>query len=103
MANSIQRENVYRVGFQSPCMFCHVMGVQIMDNNIYINYWRHVFIKASIFCKNLCHLMFGILTWLHIVDSKRHVFTRGQLWPSGIVVACVCLCVCVYVCVCVRQ
>ena len=31
------------------------------------------------------------------------VFTRGQLWPSGIVVACVCLCVCVYVCVCVRQ
>ena len=31
------------------------------------------------------------------------LFTRGQLWPSGIVVACVCLCVCVYVCVCVRQ
>ena len=22
-----------------------------------------------------------------------HVFTRGQFWPSGIVVACVCLCV----------
>ena len=29
------------------------------------------------------------------------VFTRGQLWPSGIVIACVCLCVCM--CVCVRQ
>ena len=27
--------------------------------------------------------------------------TRGQLWPSGIVVACVCLCVCVCMCVCV--
>ena len=26
-------------------------------------------------------------------------FTRGQFWPSGIVVACVCLCVCPYVCV----
>ena len=31
------------------------------------------------------------------------VFTRGQFWPSGIVVACVCLSVCVSVCVCVRQ
>ena len=27
------------------------------------------------------------------------VITRGQFWPSGIVVACVCLCVCPYVCV----
>ena len=26
-----------------------------------------------------------------------HVFTRGQFWPSGIVIACVC--VCVYVCI----
>ena len=25
-------------------------------------------------------------------------FTRGQFWPSGIVVACVCVCVCVCVC-----
>ena len=31
------------------------------------------------------------------------LFTRGQFWPSGIVVACVCLSVCVSVCVCVRQ
>ena len=27
------------------------------------------------------------------------VFTRGQFWPSGIVVACVCLCVCPCACV----
>ena len=26
------------------------------------------------------------------------LFTRGQFWPSGIVVACVCVCVCVSVC-----
>ena len=26
------------------------------------------------------------------------IFTRGQFWPSGIVVACVCVCVCVCVC-----
>ena len=30
-------------------------------------------------------------------DTSRF-FTRGQFWPSGIVVACVCLCVCVSVC-----
>ena len=28
------------------------------------------------------------------------VFTRGQFWPSGIVVACVCVCVCVCLSVC---
>ena len=30
------------------------------------------------------------------------IFTRGQFWPSGIVVACVCVCVCVFVCLSVR-
>ena len=31
------------------------------------------------------------------------IFTRGQFWPSGIVVACVCVCVCVSVCLSVCQ
>ena len=31
-------------------------------------------------------------------NQVQLIFTRGQLWPSGIVVACVCLCVCVCVC-----
>ena len=31
------------------------------------------------------------------------VFTRGQFWPSGIVVACVCLSVCVSLCVCINN
>ena len=33
------------------------------------------------------------------------IFTRGQFWPSGIVVACVCVCVCVClsVCLCVNH
>ena len=35
------------------------------------------------------------------VNPFKCIFTRGQLWPSGIVVACVCLCVCVCMCVCV--
>ena len=35
--------------------------------------------------------------------SAQMIFTRSQLWPSGIVVACVCLCVCDRLSVCVRQ
>ena len=31
------------------------------------------------------------------------IFTRGQFWPSGIVVACVCVCVCVSLCLSVCQ
>ena len=37
---------------------------------------------------------------VHQVDSLK-VITRGQLWPSGIVVACIYVCVCVRVCMCV--
>ena len=35
--------------------------------------------------------------FLSVCPSVRlsHLFTRGQFWPSGIVVACVCVCVCV--------
>ena len=37
-----------------------------------------------------------------IVFVSSWVFTRGQFWPSGVVVACVCVsvCSCVHVCVC---
>ena len=35
--------------------------------------------------------------------NRYWIITRGQFWPSGIVVTCVCLSVCVSVCVCVRQ
>ena len=31
------------------------------------------------------------------------LFTRGQFWPSGIVIACVCVSVCVSVCVCINH
>ena len=48
-----------------------------------------------------------LLPWLQmeLADTSllTAIFTRGQFWPSGIVVACVCLSVCVSVCVCVRQ
>ena len=35
---------------------------------------------------------------LFILVCSSTIFTRGQFWPSGIVIACVC--VCVRVCVC---
>ena len=40
---------------------------------------------------------------LSVCPSVRlsHLFTRGQFWPSGIVIACVCGSVCPCVCVCV--
>ena len=44
----------------------------------------------------------NVSIWWHHHDRGCRliaVFTRGQFWPSGIVVACVCLCVCPCVCV----
>ena len=36
---------------------------------------------------------------LTVYDTfTAHFFTRGQFWPSGIVIACVYMCVRVYVC-----
>ena len=48
-------------------------------------------------------------TWDIIIKSSRYTggdfmfFTRGQFWPSGIVIACVCVCVSVCVCQSVCQ
>ena len=58
--------------------------------------------------------IFGAFLWLFfsrfqllrnsfISFNSMCFFTRGQFWPSGIVVACVCVCVCVYVCVSVNH
>ena len=38
---------------------------------------------------------FGTRQWRE--TCTLYIFTRGQFWPSGIVVACVCVCVCVSV------
>ena len=70
MANGIQGEN-YSMGFQPPRMFRH-MRVQINNIALCMNYLRRVFIKASLFCDDLCHSEFGILTWQ--VDIKQHGF-----------------------------
>ena len=41
----------------------------------------------------------GPVNGLKLIDRYYcFIFTRGQFWPSGIVVACVCLCVRLSVC-----
>ena len=35
----------------------------------------------------------------YLIHEHSYIFTRGQFWPSGIVIACVCVCPCVRVCV----
>ena len=47
--------------------------------------------------------MIILLIYLALFYAYRCIFTRGQFWPSGIVVACVCVCVCLSVCLCVCQ
>ena len=46
---------------------------------------------------------FLVCTLIWWVFGNDSIFTRGQLWPSGIVIACVCLYVCVCVCLYVNH
>ena len=41
--------------------------------------------------------LFFLIFNVRFMNPRNPVFTRGQFWPSGIVVACVCVCVCVRV------
>ena len=58
--------------------------------------------RCDFFREHICvFFMFQLVTiqsvWFRVVWP---VFTRGQFWPSGIVVACVCVCVSVCLCMC---
>ena len=60
--------------------------------------------EASRYMAKLCFYNYkcGHEILASMQSSDCHfIFTRGQFWPSGIVVACVC--VCVSVCVCVNH
>ena len=70
--------------------------------SLYLGHW---FVKCMFWSSS--HLK---ATQLSIVSSlwqgaAKVIFTRGQFWPSGIVIACVCgsVCPCVCMCVCVYQ
>ena len=64
------------------------------------HYWYHYIARACL--HPLVTWQHG-LPWTQITHGQGTciygaIFTRGQFWPSGIVVACVCVCVCVCVC-----
>ena len=72
--------------------------------------WAHFMCHHELWPTSVRHPISFLNSSVGVAGGKHYqkitfstIFTRGQLWPSGIVVACVCLCVCVYVCVCVRQ
>ena len=70
-------------------------------DGIYMYHQMNVFCATGLLEENT--LPGNTLSLSLDLSSKSLLFTRGQFWPSGIVVACVCLSVCVSVCVCVRQ
>ena len=62
---------------------------------------RHVIISTCdlvYWCIN-ASVGLNVLTYWPLADVVV-IFTRGQLWPSDIVIASVCVCVCMCVCVC---
>ena len=68
------------------CSYCSVNPL-LPQNCIYL--------QSDLSClyKLICHLFNHLERLLGIGHQQSAIFTRGQFWPSGIVVACVCLCV----------
>ena len=87
-------------------------GLSVCDRfGLWLFRFVAISIRAFLFCGRFdcdlseCGCYYLLPQVMHSVlfffISRKFIFTRGQLWLSGIVVACVCLSVCV--CVCVRQ
>ena len=55
--------------------------------------------NSSDLAMDLLHLAINIEFDISIEMERCCIFTRGQFWPSGIVIACVCGSVCPCVCV----
>ena len=61
--------------------------------------WQHCRISIQfVLFASLCLWLFcWKINFTYLFAYSILLFTRGQFWPSGIVVACVCLCVCLSV------
>ena len=82
-----------------------LLQYHLPNNNLYVCRLKGT---TGVFFINANHLQFDY--WLRrnrqwLSGTSMPYFIRGQVWPLGIVAACVCLCVSVSVCpiVCVRQ
>ena len=60
-----------------------------------LTYLQLTFFCGAIFLINICQM--------RNISSPTVIFTRGQFWPSGIVIACVCGSVCPCVCMCINH
>ena len=74
--------------------------IWVVDNWISFEYFSPV---HSMHVSPRCGLNLAVTSLTYGDKNEQHnsllsVFTRGQFWPSGIVVACVCLSVCPSVC-----
>ena len=74
----------------------YVSSCLAVDSNHAKFIWGSIYICASYHFSTLRQSK-----WFKSSLDLGHIFTRGQFWPSGIVIACVCVCVCPCVCVCV--
>ena len=59
--------------------------------------------RNAIYIDHVVLKLWNCRIYLDISWPLLCISTRVQLWPSGIVVACVCMCVCVSVCMCVNH
>ena len=93
--------HVSYLGADSMCRCCLTsIGIPIIKIR---SSWDHLIFIMGI---PVSRMMIFTLKQGHASGREfEPLFTRGQFWPSGIVVACVCVCVhvCVSVCLCVNH
>ena len=87
-----------------------VAAIKSIRFTLFLLYWDRTLVNFN-FPRKIPVIVYWFITMLtggikararnfrsFTVMPSRFIFTRGQFWPSGIVIACVC--VCVHVCVC---
>ena len=90
----------------SSCL-CPIQWGQVISQE-----WRCSWSSANRRCSSYIRVIDNFISYKgapYITDLTVHmicapgIFTRGQFWPSGIVIACVCVSVSVSVCVCINH
>ena len=73
------------------------LPMQIKNPALYIIIFRLIILNSILGSALPVKLLSGQYHITLLISNENWilVFTRGQFWPSGIVVACVCVCVCV--------
>ena len=103
--NGMERLNIFTIDFLTPLTrFCSVFDstwIRKIICSIYI--WCHQSNTYLHWKRQINWEMY----WFWLIAANWYkipqlIITRGQFWPSGIVITCVCGSVCVCVCVCIN-